>query len=154
MIVHMAGWILIPLTTVAVAVIGSLATREGMSWYRKLRVPSWTPPGSVIGAVWTALYVLATASALLVYAAPSAHPLVWPLFVLNAVLNALWSYVFFWAHQLWLAVAEAAVLALSVLALIIVIWPVSPLASLLLVPYFLWTCFATLLASRIAALQS
>jgi tryptophan-rich sensory protein len=142
------NYVIIPLITIAVAVVGSFITSGGMAWYRSITLPSWTPPGSVIGTVWTVLFILATISALIVWnGAPHDARLRWiiAIFLLNAVLNIGWSLLFFGAHQMGAAVWEAGVLGLTVVALVIFIWPLSTLAALLLVPYAGWVAFATYL---------
>jgi len=140
------NYFIIPLFTIFIAILGSDITSKGMEWYDKLNLPSFTPPGSVIGAVWTVLFILATISTLIFYNREQCCGvrffLVVLLFVVNGVLNILWSQIFFGTHLLHTAIWEAGALGLSVLALIIFVWPTSRLASILLVPYFLWVSFA------------
>jgi tryptophan-rich sensory protein len=43
----------------AAAAAGAWATNRSLDdWYSALKKPSWTPPGAVIGAIWTVLYTL------------------------------------------------------------------------------------------------
>jgi len=142
------NYIVIPLVTIAVSVVGGLITGGGMAWYRSIKLPSWTPPGSTIGAVWTVLFILATISALIVWnGLPHDTRFQWivAIFLLNAILNVGWSWLFFGQHFMGTAVWEAGVLGLTVIALVILIWPLSILAALLLVPYAFWVAFATYL---------
>jgi len=142
------NYLLIPLVTIATALGGSWITGGGMGWYDTINLPAWTPDGSIIGSVWTVLFVLATISALLIYnlmpKGKKRRAVMWA-FLVNAVLNVLWSAVFFGWHLTGLAIIEAAVLSLSVLVLIVMIWPKSKASSVLLFPYFAWACFATFL---------
>jgi len=144
------SYIIIPLITVLTAGIGSLLTSGGMSWYKSINLPSWTPAGSIIGAIWTTIFILSAASALIVWntsANMGQTRLSWiaGVFIANAVLNVLWSYLFFNQHLIAPAIFEAGILGLSVIALIVLIWPISELAALLLFPYAGWVCFATYL---------
>ena len=55
------NYFLIPLVAFLTAYIGGRITGGGMAWYKAIRLPSWTPPGGVIGAVWTTIFILSTA---------------------------------------------------------------------------------------------
>jgi tryptophan-rich sensory protein len=148
------NYVVIPLITVIVAVAGSLLTSHGMDWYATIQKPSFTPPGSIIGAVWTFLYVLATISAVIVWNSPLRNrgigtdvriKITAGIFMLNAILNVLWSYIFFTRHQMYNAFVEAIALDLTVLILIMLTWRISKIASTLLIPYALWVAFASFL---------
>jgi len=147
------SYVLIPLVTILVAYIGGRLTAASVTtWYRGLRKPSWTPPGAAIGAVWTVLYILAAISALLVWNLPGGAPvpaLVALLFVLNALLNVFWSYVFFYLHRPGPAVWVCLLLDLTIVLLIWLIGPLSLAAAWLLVPYAAWVTFASYLNYRV-----
>jgi benzodiazapine receptor len=150
------NYIIIPLVTLATALLGGRLTSGGMGWYKSINLPTWTPPGAVIGAVWTVLFILAAISALLVWNRAPHDSLFWliiAIFIVNAVLNVAWSWLFFGQHLLGGAIIEAGVLGLSVAALIIFIWPVSFIAAILLVPYFVWVAFATFLTYKVWSLN-
>lgn len=151
------NYIIIPLVTFLTALLGSLLTSGGMNWYKTIGKPSWTPDGSLIGTVWTIIFILATISALIVFnKIPHDSRFKWiiAIFILNAVLNVLWSFLFFNQHLLGPAIFEAGLLGLSVLALIISIWPGSHLAASLLIPYAAWVFFATFLTYKVWSLNS
>jgi tryptophan-rich sensory protein len=143
--------IVIPLVTVAVAWLGSRFTARSVNtWYRTIRKPRWTPPGAVIGAVWTVLYILAAASALIVWSLPAGPPpFVALLFTANAVINVLWSYVFFARERMFAAIWVCLTLDVTIVALIEFIAPVSMPAAWLLVPYAAWVTFASYLNYRV-----
>jgi benzodiazapine receptor len=139
----------IPAAVASVAVLGSAFTRGGMSWYRTLKLPTWTPPGSTIGLVWTTIFVLAAVSLLLVFNGGHAEQALRPIVrvaLLNAALNVLWSLLFFGFHRIGAATVEATLLGATVVWLMVLVWPLSRLASLLLAPYVAWVAFATYLA--------
>lgn len=147
------SYVLIPLVTILVAYVGGRLTVSSVrTWYVGLRKPSWTPPGAAIGAVWTVLYIMAAASALIVWNLPGGAAVpVWiaALFVLNAALNVFWSYVFFYLHRPGPAVWVCLALDLTIVLLIQLIMPLSLLASWLLVPYAAWVTFASYLNYRV-----
>lgn len=142
------NYFIIPLLTVLTGAAGSFFTSRNMDWYDNLKLPSFTPPGSVIGTVWTVLFILAMTSALIVWNAVPHRgnfKLIIAVFCINALLNIGWSALFFGAHQIGAAIGEAALLGISVIALIALIWPLSRLGAALLIPYAAWVAFATYL---------
>ena len=77
-----------------------------------------------------------------------------PLFVLfgtNLALNLAWTLIFFRGRSPLAAGVEIVVLEGTTVALVVRAWPVSRLASLLLVPYALWVAFASALTWAIWA---
>jgi len=148
--------IIIPLFTFLVALVGSRITTSGLKWYQTINVPKWTPNGKIIGLVWTSIYILAAISALIVWNqyGDQASIGIGMLFLLNGILNALWSYIFFIRHDFTLSVFEASAINITVILLIYSIWPLSLIAALLLVPYFIWVSFATYLTCQIKSLNS
>lgn len=146
------NYFIIPLLIFLVSFLGGKITSSGMGWYKTLELPTWTPLGWVIGLVWTFIFILLALSIILFWNLqfrPSNFYWIIGLFVLNAILNILWSYLFFGQHLIGLAVVEAFALGLSVLALIILIRPFSNLSALLLLPYCMWVFFATYLTYSI-----
>ncbi|MDD2807787.1 MAG: tryptophan-rich sensory protein [Patescibacteria group bacterium] len=142
------NYLAIPLITILTSFTGSFVTSQGLDWYKTIRVPAWTPTGNVIGAVWTVLFILATISALIFWnskISDNHRHLVCGLFVLNALANVSWSVLFFGNHLIGAAVWEAGLLSLICLGLIIGLWKISKVASVLIIPYALWSLFASYL---------
>ena len=123
------------------ALLASYFTFQGLKLpkYMNSQKPSWFPPTFLFGLVWTAIYILYVYSW---YKAPQS--LNW-LFIINMVLNVLWCFLFF-ASGKW-EYALIALLALDIVLLlqILLFYNYDVLASTLLVPYLLWSCFATFL---------
>ncbi|MBS0240810.1 MAG: tryptophan-rich sensory protein [Proteobacteria bacterium] len=138
-----------------VALIGGLATEIG-PWYYALKKPSFQPPNWLFGPAWTVIFALiAIAAAQAWVSAPSfddRHRIV-VAFVVNGVLNTLWSILFFKLRRPDWALAEVVLLWLSIVWLIVVAWPVSKAAVLLLLPYILWVSFAAVLNRAIVRLN-
>jgi tryptophan-rich sensory protein len=61
------------------------------------------------------------------------------------VLNALWSYLFFGLHRPGMALIEILVLWGVLLVVTVMFWRAIRLAGVLLLPYLLWTGFASYL---------
>lgn len=148
-------------TTVAVATaagIGSAASRPE-SWYSRLKKPRYVPPNLVFPVAWTSLYTdIAATSATAIdrLRAAGRHDqarnYVLALAV-NLVLNAGWSWLFFKYHKLGASAVGAAVLAASSADLTRRAAQADPRAGAALLPYPLWSAFATAMSSHIWALN-
>ena len=137
-----------------VLLIGGFATRIG-PWFYALRKPSWNPPNWLFGPVWTVIGALAVWSAAEAWTAvPEAHGRILWLFGINAVLHMGWSPLFFTLERPDWALAEVPLLWLSVLALIVGLAPLSPLAAWLLAPYLAWVSIAAALNLAIVRLNA
>jgi tryptophan-rich sensory protein len=140
--VGLLGWLL---AVFAAGAIGALASVDAASFYAQLSKPSWAPPASVFGPVWSVLYALMGVSAWLVWRSPGRKGLALGLFVAQLAVNALWSWLFFSWHQGALAAVEVLVLLALIVATAAAFWRTSRLAALLLAPYALWVSFASVL---------
>ena len=141
--------------TLLVAVAGGVLTKLG-PWYYSLRYPSWKPPDWAFGPGWTVILTLAATSAVLGWNAMEDGPrrdIVVVLFLLNGVLNMLWSLLYFRLERPDWALIEVLGLQATNLALIVVLAPVSINASLCMVPYALWVTFAGTLNYTIVRLN-
>jgi benzodiazapine receptor len=133
--------------------LGALATARSVNtWFRRLRKPSWNPPGAIFGPIWTTLYLMMGIASWLVFRAGQERraPQVQvesalKLYGVQLVFNLLWSFIFFGMRNLRLAMAEIVVLWSFILATLVNFVQINPLAGVLLLPYQLWTTFATAL---------
>lgn len=140
--------------TGAVAVAGGVAGDFRSKWYVELRKPAWQPSGATIGAVWSALYVsIATAGSLLWLERRRAGRTLLPLFLAQSLLNAAWTPIFTRAKRPDLATAECAVLTAVNAGLVAEAWRVQRPAAVLLIPYLVWSAFATFLSGTIYRLN-
>lgn len=153
--IQVFGLILLLLICYAAAFIGSQFTTPVTQgeWYAQLYRPSWSPPNSVFGPVWTLLYTLMAIAAWLVWRKRGVRgarvPLV--LFFVQLALNVLWSVIFFGLRLIDLAAGEIVLLWLAILATLIAFWRVTPVAGWLMLPYLLWVTYAATLNFAIAA---
>jgi benzodiazapine receptor len=141
----------------AAAAIGSYFTSSSVgSWYTTLVLPPIAPPGGVIGAVWTVLYLLMGISLFLVLEEDRSRPEVRQgisLFAVQLALNTIWSVLFFGLRSPFLGLAGILVLWIAIAATIRQFLKISRPAAYLLVPYILWVSFATLLNAWILVLN-
>jgi tryptophan-rich sensory protein len=99
--------------------------------------------------IWTLIFVLTTISAILFWIRGFRNKKFWiviALLLVNGILNAFWSFLFFGFHLIGASILEMIVLEITTILLIILIRPTSRLASILLYPYAIWVAFATYLA--------
>ncbi|HIH32055.1 TPA: tryptophan-rich sensory protein [Candidatus Woesearchaeota archaeon] len=126
--------------------IAGMSTSKSIdSWYSKIKKPSFNPPNWIFGPVWTILYVLMGISLYLMWTSKIDNRLAIMFFVIQLVLNFLWSYLFFSMHNPLLAFIDIALLWIMIILTMIYAYPVSQTASLLMIPYILWVTFASIL---------
>ena len=151
------NFIIIPIVIIATAVIGSRYVQRGINdWYKTIHKPTWTPKGSLIGAVWTFLYITTGLAILWYWNVPLfswVHYVVGGILLLNAYLNATWNRVFFVEHNITKAIGYMNVLNATTIIVTIIIYFSSPIAAVLMLPYILWVSFATYLTKQILKLN-
>ena len=125
----------------------TVTTPEIDGWYATLQKPSWNPPDSVFGPVWTALYVMMAIAAWQVWKPEGFRAAAMPLalFALHLVLNVAWSWIFFGMHRPGWAFAEIVILWAVILATTVTFFRASTSAGWLMVPYLAWVSFAAVL---------
>jgi tryptophan-rich sensory protein len=129
--------------------LGGILTASSIKdWYASLTEPPGTPPNWIFGPVWTILYGMIAVSFALIWHRSEKGRLrskAFAIFAIQALLNLSWTPVFFGVHQLGLALAIIIFLAGSIVATIIAFRKIDRTASVLLIPYLIWVCYATYL---------
>jgi benzodiazapine receptor len=157
--------VLVALVAIALVVggLGSLATIQNVDgWYADAEKAPWSPPNELFAPVWTFLYVAMSVAAWLVWRRRDETEVrrALTLYVVQLVLNSLWTPVFFGLYPvigpaaLWIALAIILALDVLVLLTMLAFWRVHRLAAWLLVPYWAWLLFATTLNAAVAVLNS
>lgn len=128
--------------------ISSMATQTGLEWYSSLDKPFFNPPNWVFGPVWGGLYVLMGIAAGIVWSKGFYHKWVKTAlyhFLLQLILNASWSILFFGLREPFWALLD--IVALFILLLFTIKWfkVVSDTAAYLLFPYAIWLVLAAAL---------
>ena len=141
-LVGLLGWLL---AAFAAGAVGAVASVDAASFYAQLNTPSWAPPASVFGPVWSALYLLMGVAAWLVWRSSGSKRVALGLFAAQLGANALWSWLFFYWHRGALAAVEVLVLLALIVATVTAFWRRNRVAAILLVPYLLWVSFASVL---------
>lgn len=137
--------------------VSSFFKFDSKGWYAALTKPSLSPPAWVFGVVWTILYFLIGISLYLFWKTDvdfEQKKLGYTFFVIQLILNACFTPVFFAYKSLFGGLVICFLLAVFVLLTIIEFYKVSPTSAYSLIPYLLWGLFATFLSYRILILNS
>lgn len=138
--------------------IGSIFTMPAIpTWYETSAKPSFTPPSWLFAPAWVTLYILMGVAAFLIWRkgldirnVESALII----FLVQLVLNALWSAIFFGAKSLIGGAVVIVLLWIAILFTILRFFKISAAAGGLLIPYILWVSFASVLNISILALNT
>lgn len=116
-------------------------------WYRGLVKPAFNPPSWVFAPVWTSLYILMAIAVWRVWCDGSwhQHRIALGLFLVQLILNGLWSPLFFGLQRMDLALLDLLLLWAVLFATIVRFYRTSRLAAALLLPYLAWVSFAGVL---------
>jgi tryptophan-rich sensory protein len=120
-------------------------------WYDALNKPSWNPPNWLFGPVWSALYTMMGAAAWLVWKRFGFEQAKSALiaFLIQLVLNGLWSQLFFGLKSPGWAFLEIFFLLTAILITTYLFSNKVKIAAWLMIPYLLWVGFATVLNGTI-----
>lgn len=126
------------------------------SWYATLIKPSWAPPSSVFGPVWTVLYagIIITFGMVFYRALTKQIPVLVALpFVLNLVFNLSFSPIQFGLQSNLLAAIDIVLVLGTLIWAMWAIYPYSHGLAYAQIPYLLWVCFATILQLTVTYLN-
>ncbi len=126
------------------------------NWYSMLLRPKWSPPSWLFGPVWSVLYVLIAVSFGKVFfmAIRREIPLMVVLpFVLNLVFNIIFTPLQFGLKNNLFAAIDIILVWLTLVWLMIAIYPFDRAIAYIQIPYLLWVSFATVLQLNITYLN-
>lgn len=139
----------LPLITFLIAWIGGLSTiYSDWTWYESLNKPFFNPPNYLFGIVWPILYVLMAVVSFL------QAQNIFKLYLMQIMLNGLWSWLFFVFQSTAFAFLDIVLLIfLNILILKKLRENQAWISVFLYVPYVLWICFASVLNLSIIILN-
>ncbi|WP_221931527.1 TspO/MBR family protein [Aliidiomarina halalkaliphila] len=146
--VALFGFFAITFLTAAIGAVGSMNAPD---FYSQLNLPGFAPPAWLFGPVWTILYAMMAFAAFLVWRKASWRDgdTALTLYLIQLLLNGLWSWIFFaWYSGMW-AFLEIIVLWVFILLTTIAFWRHSRGAAVLMLPYLAWVTFAGVLTFSI-----
>jgi tryptophan-rich sensory protein len=130
-------------------IIGSIFTTPAIpTWYATLEKPSFTPPNWLFAPAWITLFLLMGIAAFLIWRQGLEQKEVKTaliIFLVQLVLNALWSVIFFGLQSPLYGMVVILALWVAILLTILRFFKLSTAAGALLLPYILWVSFAAVL---------
>lgn len=133
----------------ATSIVGQIATYPNLSpWYASLSKPGFNPPNWIFAPVWTTLYALMAFAFWRVLRASEptkTRRRAIVLFLILLALNAAWSWMFFWAHNPFLGLANIVPQLALIVLVIVVFGRLDRLAAISLIPLAAWVAFAAVL---------
>jgi tryptophan-rich sensory protein len=138
----------------AVGYSSSTFTKEGVAtWYPTILKPGFNPPNWVFMPVWTLLFILMGVAAGLVWDKIKEQneevKKALGFFLIQLILNAVWSYIFFGLKNPMLALVEIVLLWLMIYETYLKFTKINKMAGYLLIPYLAWVAFAGILNASI-----
>lgn len=114
------------------------------SWYQYLNKPFFSPPSYIFAIVWPILYILMALSLFLFLKNGLKRGKIIPLtiFIVQLILNLMWSPVFFGLHNMKLAFVIILLMIILTIIITFYFYRFSKTSAILLIPYLLWICFA------------
>lgn len=145
------------LVSLSAGFIGSIFTTSSVNnWYPTLNKPFFNPPNWIFSPVWTILYLLIGISLFLVWDKKRNNHIFKKaiiLFVIQLILNSLWSILFFGLKSPILGIVGIVPLWITIVLTMYYFKKISKTSFYLLVPYILWVSFAAILNIAIYVLN-
>ncbi|MBP9850349.1 MAG: tryptophan-rich sensory protein [Candidatus Peribacteraceae bacterium] len=129
---------------------------ETFTWYQQLIKPSWAPPASIFGPVWTVLYIAIIISFGTVFVMAGQKKIGWMIalpFALNLIFNLAFTPLQFGLRSNLLASIDIFLVLGTLIWAMRNIFPYAPWITYAQIPYLLWVAFATVLQLTITYLN-
>jgi len=122
-------------------------TPEIAGWYAQLVKPTFTPPNWLFSPVWILLFTMMAVSLFIMWSsrAETGKLAAFVIFATQLLLNVAWTAVFFGWHMILGGFLVIVVLLVTIALNIYLFKLVNPLAAWLLIPYFCWVTYASVL---------
>ncbi len=150
--------ILLPL---GVGGVSAALTSNAMANFSELKQPPLSPPGWLFPVAWTILYLLMGIASVLIWRAGASNKKsdsnlskrLMVVYFIQLIFNFCWSPVFFNFKWYWFALGWLLLMWAEIIYLAVNSRKLNKKATLMLVPYILWTTFAAYLNLGIALLN-
>jgi benzodiazapine receptor len=120
-------------------------------WYMHLEKPVWTPPSWLFPPVWSVLYLMIAVAGWLIFSGSNLPLKI--LWVVQLLLNGLWSWLFFGMHRTGLGLIDIIAMFLCIAALFSLSRKTVKTVAWLMAPYLIWVGYASTLNAAIYMLN-
>ena len=142
------------MTCLVIGYLSGMMTKESITtWYPTVTKPFFNPPNWVFAPVWTVLYIMMGIAGGLVWNKIETDEknvkTAFKYFIIQLALNAVWSFIFFYLHNPFLALVEIILLWLMIYETSNQFKLIDKKAAILMIPYLAWVIFAMILNGTI-----
>ena len=139
---------IITIITLGCSYASALVTRKSNdTWYQSLTKASLSPPDWVFAPVWITLYILMSIAVWKVYdklkntEISNAKKII-KLYYVHLLINVTWPIIFFEFQLIFLGFVNIVFLLLFIIILMKLYFNIFINSFYLMIPYFVWVCFA------------
>ncbi|CAD2079246.1 putative TspO/MBR-related protein precursor [Jeotgalicoccus coquinae] len=144
----------IALPVIGGSVVGLLTTKHAKADFEKYKQPPFSPPKEAFGIVWPILYTTMGIARTITKSSRKDTEANAYVYYSQLGLNYLWSVLYFKFKLRGTALIESYALFASVLLTTVAFYKTNKFAGLLLIPYVVWTAYATYLNAGFVALNN
>ncbi|XWK91374.1 MAG: TspO/MBR family protein [Phormidium sp.] len=140
------SWMVIGAVTLLVAMGSNIILPKDVKWFKRLQRPRWLTFEAAIPIIWTIVFICGAWSAYIVWETDPGSLKTWWLmgfYLLVEIAIVAYNPVMLRLHSLKAGTIVGAIGSILGIILAIIVWSVSPWASLLLVPYLIWSPIGT-----------
>ncbi len=140
------SWMVIGAVTFVVALGGGLVTPDGARWFNRLQRPRWLTCEPAIPFIWTVIFICGAWSAYVVWESDPGSQRTWllmSLYFLLELVTIAYTPVMFRLRSLKVGTIIGGTGAVLSIILALQVFPISTWASLLLLPYVIWSPIGT-----------
>ncbi|MGB3207807.1 MAG: TspO/MBR family protein [Crinalium sp.] len=139
-------WMIIGGVTLLVAMGSNIITPNDVKWFKRLQRPRWLTFEAAIPIIWTVVFICGAWSAYIVWTRDPGTTKTWLLmafYLLVEIAIVAYNPVMLRLRSLKAGTIVGAVGSILGLILLLVVFPISGWASLLLLPYVIWSPIGT-----------
>jgi tryptophan-rich sensory protein len=140
------SWMVIGVVAFLVALGAGLNTPEDRRWFNRLQRPRWLTFEAAIPFIWTVIYICSAWSAYIVWESNPGSQQTWllmGLYLLLELVTTAYTPVMFKLRSLKVGTIIGGTGAILGIILALLVFPISSWASMLLLPYVIWSPIGT-----------